>query len=71
MLTRKRLSTELFVLLTLLTVMVDGPVLMGGEAVTDSAVLVFAVGWIVVRGLSLPISALWRRHNPEHPWERP
>ena len=60
---RKQFGAEVLVLLGLLLLMLYLPVVMGGEPNSARSVLLFAVGWIIVRTIALSAAALWRRRR--------
>lgn len=62
-----QLAAEGVVLIGLLSVMVYLPVVTGDDPVSDRSVLLFAVGWVVVRTIALSAGALRKRHSAKRP----
>ena len=61
--TRKQLRNESIGLIVLVTAMVYLPLLVGGDTPSDTTVLLFAIGWVIVTALRYGAVAAWHRRR--------
>jgi hypothetical protein len=60
----RRLSSEMFVLIVMVSLAYYVPPLFGDEVPRTGSVLVFGLGWLVVRVATIAVGELWRRQRP-------
>ncbi len=62
----RRVSSELLVLIVMVSLAYYLPLLFGDDAPDPGSVLFFGLGWMVVRVATISVGELWRRKRRHH-----